>query len=426
MEYGHASEEFVRELHRALQYLYDPTELRKSPLLALFAVDMQRHPLSTLGKILTDAIQALKPADNVPLSSNAWRVYHVLTYRYVERTRQKQVAIDLGFSIRQLRRQENEAVHVLADYLWGHYNLETQARHLAATPSQAWTEEQGTLPNASTPGREQELEWLRESFPSETADVAGVIGAAFRDIAPLMQAAGVQVECRIAEDRPPVTGQLATLRQALLNLLTAAVQSVPGGRVQVAVETDAAGIHVHVQAIDGEASSWATNGEIMEHLQMTRQLIDLFGGELDLVPVQSGAQPFAATLVLSAAEQVPVLVIDDNADTLRLLQRYLAGTRYRFTGARDPEQALLLAEESAPHVIVMDVMLPGIDGWELLGRLREHPHMRAVPIIVCTILPQERMALALGAAAFIRKPVSRETLLATLDQQLDLQAKESY
>jgi CheY-like chemotaxis protein len=74
----------------------------------------------------------------------------------------------------------------------------------------------------------------------------------------------------------------------------------------------------------------------------------------------------------------------------------------------------------------MDVMLPGIDGWELLGRLREHPHMRAVPIIVCTILPQERMALALGAAAFIRKPASRETLLTALDQQVALRAKGSY
>ena len=70
--------------------------------------------------------------------------------------------------------------------------------------------------------------------------------------------------------------------------------------------------------------------------------------------------------------------------------------------------------EVSPKFIILDVMLPGTDGWELLGRLREYPQTRAVPIIVCTILPQEEFALALGAAGFLQKPVSRNTLLAEL------------
>ena len=64
----------------------------------------------------------------------------------------------------------------------------------------------------------------------------------------------------------------------------------------------------------------------------------------------------------------------------------------------------------------MDVMLPHIDGWDLLGRLREHPQTHGIPIVVCSILAEEQLALDLGAAAFIRKPVSREGLLATLDR----------
>jgi CheY-like chemotaxis protein len=76
-----------------------------------------------------------------------------------------------------------------------------------------------------------------------------------------------------------------------------------------------------------------------------------------------------------------------------------------------------LAEEITPRAIVLDVMLPGIDGWELVGRLREHPRTRDVPIVICTILPQEQLAMALGAAAFLRKPVAREVLLEVLDQQ---------
>ena len=67
---------------------------------------------------------------------------------------------------------------------------------------------------------------------------------------------------------------------------------------------------------------------------------------------------------------------------------------------------------------MLDVMLPGIDGWELLGRLREHPRTRNVPVVISTILPQEQLALALGAAAFLRKPINRETLLSSLDRLL--------
>jgi CheY-like chemotaxis protein len=70
-------------------------------------------------------------------------------------------------------------------------------------------------------------------------------------------------------------------------------------------------------------------------------------------------------------------------------------------------------------------MLPGLDDWEMLGRLREHPQTHGVPVIICTILPQEQLALALGAAAFLRKPVRREQLLAKLDQWADSPAKES-
>ena len=151
---------------------------------------------------------------------------------------------------------------------------------------------------------------------------------------------------------------------------------------------------------------------------MARQLVALSGGELQIVFKEGEAGPFSARLTLPAAAQVVVLVIEDNADALQLMQRYLAGTRYRFVGTRDPEEGLARAEELGPQVILLDVMLPGIDGWELLGRLREHPKTRTIPVIACTILPQEQLALTLGAAAFLRKPISREALLAALDRQL--------
>jgi len=154
-----------------------------------------------------------------------------------------------------------------------------------------------------------------------------------------------------------------------------------------------------------------------EDLEMAKQLVALSGGELQVV-FRGEAGLFDAQLALSAAARAVVLVIEDNSDALRLMERYLAGTRYHFVGVRNPEEALARAAELRPQIILLDVMLPGIDGWELLGRLREHPKTRGIPIIACTILPQEQLALTLGAAAFLRKPVSREALLAALDRQL--------
>ena len=78
-------------------------------------------------------------------------------------------------------------------------------------------------------------------------------------------------------------------------------------------------------------------------------------------------------------EHIPVLVIDDNTDTLTLFQRYLSGSQYQFTGISDPEEVLQQAAEISPQFILLDVMLPGTDGWELLGRLREYPQTRTIP-----------------------------------------------
>ena len=66
--------------------------------------------------------------------------------------------------------------------------------------------------------------------------------------------------------------------------------------------------------------------------------------------------------------------------------------------------------------ILVDVMMPQMDGWEVLGQLRQHPLTNYIPIVVHTILAQEELALSLGASALLRKPVTRQNFLAVLDR----------
>jgi len=406
---SYTREAFVEELSRVLVNLYDPARLRKSWLLDAFQLRGYQTPHFALTELLRKAIALLRPDPSIPLESNAWRVYEILTRRFVEQQKQRQVAAEMGFSTRQMRRHEKQAIRVLADYLWHRYNLEERLAHIsnayAAIPQ----------PEETTPSQEQELAWLQASFPRETADIAQVINPILRHIAPLMQSYHVQVRVDLPETRPPVTVQMTLLRQAMLNFFTAAVHSAPEGQIDITVISRESNIDVQVQTQARRTITTNERSQIREELEMTQRLLHLMNAHLTV----KSQHPLVAYVTLPIVKQTTVLVVDDNADTLRLIQRYLNGTRYHFIGASDADQALALAEEHTPRIIVLDVMLPGVDGWELLARLREHPRLQDAAIIVSTILPQEQVALTLGAAAFLRKPLTRQTLLAALDEQME-------
>lgn len=151
---------FERELQQALLCLYNPAKLQQSPLAELLALDNQRLSAAALGRLLLDAIQAIKPAPEVPIGAFAWRLFHVLTYRYAEQSSQKEVATDLALSVRQLRRQEQAAVQVLADYLWARYQIDRKTRQ---APAILVPVAEASVP-ANQTERERELAWVRNLF----------------------------------------------------------------------------------------------------------------------------------------------------------------------------------------------------------------------------------------------------------------------
>jgi CheY-like chemotaxis protein len=155
-----------------------------------------------------------------------------------------------------------------------------------------------------------------------------------------------------------------------------------------------------------------------ESLRMARHLVELSGGKLETSVSESGAEPFSVMVTLPGHAKTTVLVVDDNADVLQLFERYLSGSRYQFSGMLDSQRVIEIAEETSPQLIILDVMLPQVSGWELLVRLREHPATRDTPIVICTILPEEQLALDLGAIAYIRKPFTRQQLISTLDRHV--------
>jgi len=394
-----------QELRHALQYLYDPTELRKNQLLALLGIDVGPSPLTQLRRSLSESIEALKPGSRVPADAHAWRVYNILTYRFVEQLSQRETAADMNLSVRQLRRNEHEAIQVLTHALSHRYEL-------PASSSQPQQDEDSKTA-AVERDRDRELAWLQQTVPSEVIDVQALLESVISTATPLLRESHVEVVFDVQVGVPLIMGQLATVRQALLNILSAAVPAAAGGHGHIQVSSSDQEIRLTLCMWREDECLVPLDEQLVDNLNISRELVELGGGTLNVASVTDGCS-IIITLPSALPLRIPVHVIDDNADTLQLFQRYLTGTQFDLTSSRDPEEALAAVIEAAPQAIVLDVMLPGVDGWELLGRLREHPQTQDIPAVICTILPQEKLALALGAAAFLQKPFTRDALLSML------------
>ncbi|MGB9723181.1 MAG: response regulator transcription factor [Chloroflexia bacterium] len=106
-----------------------------------------------------------------------------------------------------------------------------------------------------------------------------------------------------------------------------------------------------------------------------------------------------------------VLVIDDSPEITRLLRNILSREGYQVSVSNDPEAALLLLEQERPHLVILDICMPHLDGWEVCRRIRE---VSSVPILMLTVLsesPNVERSLRAGADAYMTKPFSISALL---------------
>lgn len=408
-------EEFLSHLRDALNHLYDPERLRRSPLAALFGVANRFDTASALQRILADAIQSLKPPSGEPLQSPAWQIYEPLFYRYVEQWSAEEVADQLGITTRHLRRWQNAAQEALADLLWKQFGL---ADALEAAQQEAQNHGDSRSDQAVF---QQELSWLKEASRTSFSDLSQTLPPVLDLVQKLAERHQVRLDTALADELPQVGIAPVALRQILISLFSVVIPRATGGQVSFSVRPLRWDVEARIGCPQYPAGPQPPLDDEATTLNMVGQLANLCGCPLML---SADARRFDAVLTLPALGQIPVLVIDDSADTLQLLQRYTAATRYRLVGTRDPEQGVRLAEQIAPQVIVLDVMMPHVDGWEVLGRLRQYSRTSRIPIVVCTILAQRELALLLGASDFVRKPITRAEFLRALDRQIERTASE--
>jgi len=116
-----------------------------------------------------------------------------------------------------------------------------------------------------------------------------------------------------------------------------------------------------------------------------------------------------------------ILAIDDQEDNRRILRDLLAAADYEVIEAVDGEEAVALAEQHVPDLILMDIQLPGIDGYEATRRIKANPALAHIPVIAVTsyaLTGDEDKAMEAGCTAYIAKPFSPRALLAKVREYL--------
>ena len=239
------------------------------------------------------------------------------------------------------------------------------------------------------------------------------------------------------------------MRQVVLNLLSNAVKFTEQGSVKIAaqvenghwlIEITDTGVGIapeHLAMIFEEfrqvdASSTRQAGGTGLGLAISRKMANMMGGDIYVHSVIGQGSTFvlrlprvpaigpaaAATLDPTPAGRpkggLVLLAIDDDPDVLELVTTRLANTEFSVVTALGGEAGLNLAQTLRPDVITLDILMPGLDGWEVLRRLKANPALAHVPVVMMSIIENRALAFGMGAAECLVKPVSRDRLLEVL------------
>jgi len=131
------------------------------------------------------------------------------------------------------------------------------------------------------------------------------------------------------------------------------------------------------------------------------------------------AEQTTISIVLPVQKQISCLVIDDVESVRRLIERMLGSYGIQVFGADNYDDALNLIQFIKPDFILLDILMPKMDGWQMMTNIASNPDTNDIPVIICSVLYEPELSQAVGAKAYIRKPINRLELIDTL-QKLNL------
>jgi CheY-like chemotaxis protein len=384
-------DEFTEQVKQVLAHLYDFPYLQTHPLAGQLAELEQGDEQSrgqALRRLHLTAIERLNPDGNVPFGAPHARLYNLLQMHYVEALTIGECAAELNISVRQAYRDLRRAEASVATILWETFSTnKTQLRAVQLSSIQ------------------KEVERFEPAPMS--LDLCLLVRRVQSTIERLAQQRFVTLAVHLPADPVVVIADIAVSQQVLTMIWSHAVQHAEQ-RMDVVLAQQADKV-----TLDFRYQTRATRANGHELNILTQQLAQKMGWRLALLRQEDGE----VTIHVEVRVDSPtVLVIDDNQGLVELLERYLTDRTWRVISASNGKDGLALAQSFQPDAIVLDVMMPGIDGWEVLQLLKSGNETSAIPVIICSVFNDPELALSLGADSVLPKPVSRNQVLNALHQ----------
>jgi hypothetical protein len=298
----------------------------------------------------------------------------------------------------------------------------------------------------------------------ELIDIRDLLDSVVGTIQPLADKNGNALDLEIGEGVQFIRSDVTKLRQILFNLLSNACKFTHEGTVELDVWRDEAAGQIYFEVTDdgigmspeqvelvfdaftqADSSTTRKFGGTGLGLTITNHFTSLLGGDIRLESVEDQGTTFTVRLDAdldgagevqplptlegeqslgaersfvepSALNEDVVLVIDDDPTMRDLLQRVLERDGFHVATAASGSEGLVLAEQLQPLAITLDVMMSSMDGWTLLSKLKEHPELCEIPVVMVTIVSETSRGYALGADDYLVKPVDRHQLVNVMER----------
>ena len=293
---------------------------------------------------------------------------------------------------------------------------------------------------------------------NETVELGDLVREVAEQFEVQVRDSDIELKVNIPVGLEPIVTDPARLRQVMYNLIGNAVKFTETGSVVVDVTVEPGSRRAsRIRVIDtgigipeerlgaifdafeqAEVSTSRKFGGTGLGLPISRALCELLGYALnvrsrvqagteftiDLMP-EEGAAPERALTQASVdapregerAERL-VLIVDDEADSRILLTHYVEDFGCRAIATHSPSDALKLARELKPDLITLDLMMPGLDGWDILSALKADSVLADIPIVIISVVAQESRATLAGALDVLQKPIDRQELHGILRRHL--------
>lgn len=278
-------------------------------------------------------------------------------------------------------------------------------------------------------------------------------------VRPLVEGNGNSLEIYTVQGT--ITADLTKLRQILINLISNAAKFTHNGTVVLKVIRQPkhnvegytffvqdTGIGMTPEQIErlfqpftqADSSTTRKYSGTGLGLAISQRYCQLMGGQIN-VESESGkgslfscwipASPVASSEALveqqalaqhaedvDQADSVHILLIDDEPFNHQLMRRYLAKEGWTLAFAESRAKGIELAEKLQPHVILLDVLMPSMDGWNVLSALKSNPKLQDIPVVIWSMTIDKQLGYALGASEFLTKPLQKERLLQVMNKYI--------